>query len=209
MEFILLAVESFFAEIFSVWVLLALVFVLIGLFIVVAMTYMHLFGVRVPGRVVGAINRKKIKKKVRDGKEEERVKYTLYPIFEYTMPDGEIFTTMSSEGGTGTLKYKTDQAVNLIVSPGDGYHDVYDASRYGAFIMGVVFIAIGFGIIYGVGQLYSAFGIGLISLGIGLVLLLYRIISEKKVKVKPKSHKKKNHKAFDMQDVKPVESFTG
>lgn len=209
MEFILLAVESFFAEIFSVWVLVALIFVLIGLFIVVAMTYMHLFGVRVPGRVVGAINRKKIKKKVRDGKEVERIKHTLYPIFEYTMPDGQTFTTMSSEGGTGTLKYETDQEVNLIVSPADGYHDVYDASRYGAFIMGAVFIAIGLGIIYGVGQLYSAFGMGLISLGIGLVLLVYRIVSEKKDKVKQKDRKKKHHKAFDMQDVKPVESFTG
>ena len=187
--------------------LLALVFILIGLFIVVAMTYMHLFGVRVSGRVVGAINRKKIKKKMRDGKEEERVKHTLYPIFEYTMPDGETFTSMSSEGGTGTLKYKTDQEVNLIVSPADGYHDVYDSSRYGAFVMGAVFIAIGWGIIYGVGQLYSAFGIGLISLGIGLVLLVYRIISNKKDKIKRKNHSKKHHKIFDMQDVKPVESF--
>ena len=207
MELIFLAVESLFAELFSVWVLVALVFMLIGLFIVVAMTYMHVFGIRVTGKVVGAINRKKIKKKMRDGKEEERVKYTLYPVFEYTMPNGETFTTLSSEGGTGTLKYTTNQEVNLIVSPAKDYHDVYDASRYGAFIMGAVFIGIGMAIIYGVGQLYSAFGMGLISLGIGLILLIYRIVSEKKDKVKQQSSLKKRYKEFDMQDVKPVESF--
>ena len=206
MEFVLLAVESLVAEIFSVWALLAFVFILIGLFIIVAMTYMHLFGVRVPGTVVGAINRKRVKKKMRDGKEVERIKHTLYPIFEYTMPNGETFKSMSSEGGTGTLKYTTGQAVNLIVSPAENYHDVYDAGRYGVFILGLVFIAAGMAIIYGVGHMYSVFGMGLVSLGIAVVLLIYRIISEKKVKFKQKSGLKK-HKVFDMKDIKPVESF--
>ena len=207
MEFVFLAVESLFAELFSVWVLLALVFILIGLFIVVAMTYMHLFGTRVSGRVVGAINQKRIKKKVVNGKEIERVKRTLFPVFEYTMPNGETFTSLSSEGGTGTLKYTTGQDVNLIVSAGKEYHDVYDASNYGVFIFGLVFIAIGMGIIYGIGQLYSAFGVGLISLGIGIVLLIYRIIADKKIKFKKKSNLKKDYKTFDMQDIQPVESF--
>ena len=206
MEFVLLALESLFAEIFSVWALLAFVFILIGLFIVVAMSYMHLFGVRVPGRVVGAINQKRVKKKIRNGKEEERIKHTLYPVFQYTMPDGETFTSMSSEGGTGTLKYTTDQAVNLIISPTKDNHDVYDAGRYGAFVFGLVFIAVGVAIIYGVGQMYSAFGMGLISLGIGVMLLIYRIISREKMKFKKKSASNK-HKVFDMKDIKPVESF--
>ena len=207
MEFIFLAVESLFAELFSVWVLVALVFMLIGLFIIVAMIYMHLFGVRVDGKVIGAINHKRIKKKMHEGKEVERVKFTLFPVFEYTMPNGETFTSMSSEGGTGTKKYNTGQTVKLIVSPGKEFHDVYDASRYGAFIMGLVLIGIGLAIIYGVGQFYTAFGMGLISLAIGLVLLIYRIISEKKVKFNKKNNLKKMYKVFDMKDVKPVESF--
>ena len=207
MEFIVLAVESLFSEVFSMWVLLALVFILIGLFLVVAMVYMHLFGVRVPGTVLGAINQKRVKKKVRDGQEVERIKRTLYPVFEYTMPNGEVFTSLSSEGGTGTLKYTTGQEVNLIVSAGKEFHDVYDASNYAVFVIGFMFIAAGIGIIYGVGQLYSAFGIGLISLGIGIVFLIYRIVTDKKDTLLKKGNLNKDHKKFNMQDVKPVESF--
>ncbi len=207
MDFIFLAIESLFSELFSVWVLLAIVFILIGLFILVAMTYMHLFGIRVPGKVIGAINQSRIKKKVRDGKEVEKVKHTLYPVFQYTMPDGEIVTELSSEGGTGTLKYVTGQDVNLIVSPAKNYHDVYDVGRYGVFILGLVFILMGLGLIYAVGQFYAAFGMGFISLGIGVVLLLYRIITDKKDKLKVKSSLSKQHKVFDMGDVRPVESF--
>ena len=207
MDFIFLALESLFSELFSIWVLLALVFILIGLFLVMAMTYIRFFGVRVPGKVVGAINRKRVKKKIRDGKEIERVKRTLYPVFQYTMPNGEEFTSLSSEGGTGTLKYTTGQDVNLIVSPSKEYHDVYDASGYGAFVIGFMFIAAGIGIIYGVGQMYAAFGMGLVSLGIGVVLLIYRIITDKKDKIIRKNKLNKDYKVFDMQDIKPVESF--
>ncbi|MFK7795357.1 MAG: DUF3592 domain-containing protein [Gammaproteobacteria bacterium] len=207
MEFILLALESLFSELFSMWLLLALVLILIGLFLVVVMIYMRLFGVRVSGRVVGAINHKRVKKKVRNGKEIERVKHTLYPVFEYIMPNGEEFTSLSSEGGTGTLKYKTGQEVSLIVSPAKNYHDVYDASNFAAFIIGLIFLASGVGIIYSVGQLYSVFGMGIISLGIGVLLLIYRIITDKKDKFMKRSDFIKNHKKFDLQEVKPVESF--
>lgn len=207
MEFILLALESLFSELFSIWVLLALVFILIGLFLVMAMIYIRLFGVRVQGKVVGAINRKRIKKKVRDGKETERVKHTLYPVFEYIMPNGKEFTSLSSEGGTGTLKYTTDQEVKLIVSPTKDYHDVYDASNFSAFIVGLIFIASGVGIIYSVGQLYAVFGMGIISILVGVILLIYRIVTDKKSKLVKKSDFKKDDKKFDIQDVKPVESF--
>ncbi len=207
MEYIFLAVESLFSELFSMWVLLAIVLMLIGLFLIVAMTYMRLFGIRVPGKVVGAINQTRVKKKMRDGKEVEKVKHTLYPVFQYTMPNGEVVTTLSSEGGTGTLSYVTGQDVNLIVSPAKDYHDVYDASRHGAFILGLVLIASGLGIIYMVGQLYTAFGMGLISLGVAVILLVYRIISDKKDKFKVRDSLRKQHKEFDPLEVKPVESF--
>ena len=123
------------------------------------------------------------------------------------MPNGEVVTELSSEGGTGTLKYVTGQDVNLIVSPAKGYHDVYDANRYGAFILGLVLILSGLGIIYMVGQLYTAFGMGLISLGVAIIFLIYRIISDKKDKFMVKESLKKQHKEFDILDVKSVESF--
>ncbi len=181
------------------WALLALVLVLLGVFLVIAMIYIRLFGIRIAGNVIGAIKKQRQKK--------GKIKHTLYPVFQYTMPNGEEFTTLSSEGGTSTLGYTTGQDVELIVVPGKKYHDVYDASHYAMLVVGIGLIATGVGIMFVVGQIYSVFGMGLISLVIGVLLFLYKVIAAKKDQFKKHGNAKNHHKEFDRLEVRPIESF--
>ena len=199
-------VEYAFAEATIFGFIIGLVFFLLGLFIIVATTHTILVGKRVPGKVVGAVKDVWIKEKNRDGKIVKKRRETLFAIFEYIRPDGLLHQEKASSGGSGVLKYKTGQEVNLIIVPSGKYDDVYDADDYSVIIIGIILLAIGFGIMLWAANAYASLGVGVLTLISVVGVFIFRILTGRKKKQK-KHGESKHVKAFDPAEVRPIEEF--
>jgi len=199
-------IQTIFSEAFAISFLLGLVLFIVGFLLCGLYIFTRLIGKRVTGKVIGGVIEKRTKTKTVDGKTKEEIKETLYPVYEYIRPDGSTHQERGSEGGTSTHKYVTGQDVNLIISQADGYDDVYDANNHGAFIMGLIIASTGMGIMFQVGSMASAIGMGLMTMG-GIIVVKLITTAAGKTKQSPKKEKKKYSKAFNPEEVKPIESF--
>ncbi len=181
----------------------------LGLVFIVFFTLSRNLGYRTTGTVAGAIESSRIKKKKNEnGEVEERVKKTLYPVYEYTGSDGATKQMPGSEGGTMTLKYSTGQTVNLIVREDERYDDVYDADSYGALYIGLIMSGLGIGLMIWVGSAASAFGVGLTTmLVIGLSRICYIAFQSRDKLQKTIASKSSYNKDFDPADLHPIEYF--
>ena len=199
-------IQAMFSEAFAFSFLLGALLFLVGIGFLLLFAISRFTGKRVPGTVVGAVMRRKIKIKKVDGQEKEKIKETLYPVFEYEKSDGTLHRERSSEGGSSTLKYVTGQTVNLIVREDDEYDDVYDADSLGALYAGLILAIIGLAVMAQVGSMASALGIGLFSLVLVTIVRISAALLHKNNN-KPNREKEKYSKAFDPEDLKPIEFF--
>ncbi len=207
-------IQNMIAEALSFWFLFGLVLFLVGSAMIGLFLWTRIMGKSVTGTVIGAIQETRIKKKIRDGKEIEKIKKTLYPIYEYTRPDGTTHTERSSEGGSMTLKYETGQHVNLLILQNDLYDDVYDRNEMGALYLGLILSAIGGVLMVKIGDsLIHALGMSALSIAVMLIFKVGTALlaKEKPTKTKKKQETatpaKKHHKAFKLEDVLPIEDF--
>lgn len=199
-------IQTIFSEAFAMGFLVGLVLFIVGFLLCGLYLFTRIIGKRVSGKVIGAVMEKRTKIKTVDGEKKEKIKETLYPVYEYIRPDGSTHQERGSEGGTSTYKYVTGQNVNLIVSQADGYDDVYDANNHGALILGLIIAAVGMGMMLHIGSIASAFGMGLMTMG-GIIVIKLITGFAGKDKKSPNKEKKKYSKAFNPEDVKPIESF--
>ena len=204
--------NSIFSEAFAMGFLAGLVLFLLGLGLCGLVAFTRIRGRRVKGKIIGAVEEIRFKHKIRDGEEIKKEKRSLFPVYEYIRPDGTLFQERGSEGGTNTLKYKTGQDVNLLVIEAGGYDDVYDADDYGAAKLGLVLMAIGGFIMFQVGSVYSAMGMGGLALFGAVCFIMFRVVAEKLHSAgqkpgQPKKKREKYKKTFDRDAIKPVEVF--
>ena len=199
-------IEGFFAETAIILLLVGIVFLLIGLFIVIASVVQRLIYPSVNGKVVGAVIAVKSKEKTVDGKRVKKSKEWLYPIFEYTDQDGSPKRIRGSSGGTHVLKYATGQAVNLIID--DEKYNVAgtevtatDTGGRTGFYFGFFFAALGLLVIYLAASILASLTIGALAI-IGIVI---SILVRGKGKIKP--NKVKKNYIYDLKDMRPVEGF--
>lgn len=204
-------VQNIFAEAFAFWFLVGFLLFSLGFTLLFLFILTRLLGYKTTGTVVGAILETRIKKKIRDGKEIEKIKKTLYPIYEYTREDGSTRLERGSEGGSMTHKYKTGQNVNLIIRQDQEYDDVYDQDEFGALYLGIILSLIGTALMVHMGSATSALGMSIFSL---LGIIAFRLVAAFLDKQKTPLHKtqtpktnKKHHKEFDPAAIKPIEFF--
>ncbi len=204
-------ISTIFSEAFAFWFLLGLLIFLIGLGLCGLSVFVRVVGERRTGKIIGAVEELRIKIKTRDGKEVKEEKRTVYPVFEYKRPDGAICIERGSEGGSSTKKYTTGEKLNLIVIEADGYDDVYDADNYGAMMLGAILLAVGFAIMFQVGSISSAMGVGGFALAGALAFMLFRAFAGRDRNKSPRTDKKprKYKKEWDRDAVRPVEEFFG
>jgi len=207
MKFIVNFIEGAFAEVSILLLLLGAVFLLLGLVILVLSLYIYFVGCRVDGKVLGAIKEVRIKEKIYNGKLEKKVKENYFAVYEYQQKDGSIHQEKSSNGGNNVLKYKTGQALKLIVLHHQEYDDVYDAKDKSSFIMAGVFILIGVIIIERAASLYASLSLGLFTLFLILISFVVRLLLGRKKKNKSSQAKSKHHKHFDVTSIRPVEEY--
>lgn len=205
-SYIELMIQAVFSEAFAFSFLLGAVLFLVGIGFCLLFIVSRLSGKRIPGTVVGAVLQRRVKTKTVDGKETQKIKETLYPVFEYQKSDGSLHRERASEGGSSTLKYQTGQAVNLIVREDDGYDDVYDAGAFGALYLGLAFSIIGLAIMIQVGSMASALGIGIFSLIVVIAIRVTNAVLNKKSPT-DSTVQQKYSKAFDPNELKPIEYF--
>ncbi len=205
---------SVFSEAFALWFLVGLVLFLVGLLVLGLFILSRTLGVRTTGTVIGAVKHTRVKQKQRDGKQVQKTKTSLYPVYEYRAQDGSIRQMRSSEGGSMTLKYSTGQTVNLIVREDKGYDDVYDADELGALYVGLGIAAVGVVLMTWVGSFVSAVGMSGMSLTLAITGLLVsgaikKFTATSKSGAAPASDKKRApySKAFDAADLHPIEHF--
>ena len=74
-------VTSVFSEIFAIYFLIGFAIFAAGLLILILFALSRSLGYRTTGRVIGAVELKRIKRKERDGKVIEKHKTMLYPVF--------------------------------------------------------------------------------------------------------------------------------
>lgn len=213
-EFIFATIESFFAEYTIMFLLVGLATLLLGVFIICFQIYTIIKGQKIDGTVIGAI--KDVNIKIKNGNViKKRLNYgTLFPIFEYTQADGTTHQDKGSSGGTHVYKYKTGQKVKLIIYSKDKYNYVSNAKSYFEYILGIVFAAIGMGIIYCYASFFASFNfstfiwlsvIASLALkfkdGINKMIKEYRKNKDNKGKI---FMLKRN---FDPNHVRPIEEF--
>lgn len=206
LEYALRIVQGMFAEASIFLFVFGLIIFLIGLAFLVLVVYVRIVGVRVEGRVLGAIKESYLKEKVRDGKTIKVPQETLYAIFEYPRANGSLHQEKASEGGSAVLKYSTGQTVNLLVVPDDGYDDVYDADKKSDYIIGAVLFLVGVMLMYHAASLYASLSMSAFALFIIVISLLIKGFSRKKHKSKP-SAQAKHFKHYDLESIRPIEEF--
>jgi len=206
-------IESVFSEVFALYFLLGLVLFVAGLLLLGLFALSRVLGVRTTGTVIGAVERKRVKRKQRNGQKMQKTKTTLYPVFEYMNAAGALTQMRASEGGSSTLGYSTGQNVNLVVREDDGYDDVYDADKRGALYFGIGLCVIGATVMSWVGSIAAAFGIGLSSIVLLLLCYLLRGVVEKFTSKDPDAARsaatphEPYSKAFDPADLHPIEYY--
>ncbi len=206
-------VVSVFSELFAVYFLLGFVIFLVGVLLLVLFVLSRTLGYRTTGTVVGAVELTRIKRKERDGKTVEKLKKSLYPVFEYTTTSGTERQMRASEGGTGTLSYTTGQTVNLIVREDEDYDDVYDADRTGILYFGLAITALGIALMSWIGTAIAAAGISVSIIVMVLLALLVRglvtkFTSDSSQPTNTTKRKREPYnKDFDPADLHPVEYF--
>jgi len=205
--------SSIVVEIYALPFLLGLVLFVVGLLILGLFVLSRTLGYQTTGKVLGAIERTRIKKKERDGETIEKVKKSLIPVFEYTASDGKVRQMLSSEGGTSTLSYSTGQSVSLRVREDVGYDDVYDADSRGALYFGLIIGGIGLGLMGFIGSAVAALGVSVTLLALVAIALVVRALVDKfsgsTADSKPASSEQAAgaHKSYAPEDVKPIEYF--
>ncbi len=205
-NFIFGLVEGYFNSQFSFWFVLGLILFLIGTFITFVVIYSRLTGHRINGTVVGGIHRTRIKKKIRDGEEVEKIKNDRYLVVDYTRPDGTNHRELSSDGIDKNIPYKTGDTIPLLVCLHKGYDDVYRADSKTPIIMALVFLGLGgwlmFPILQAVGM-KKTFWLGVAIILIPAAFQLISFFSEGKgnTNERPKS------KTFTDDEIKPLEDI--
>ena len=206
-------VTSVFSEIFAIYFLIGFAIFAAGLLILILFALSRSLGYRTTGRVIGAVELKRIKRKERDGKVIEKHKTMLYPVFQYTTKSGVEREMRSSDGGTSTLSYTTGQAVNLIVREDADYDDVYDADQKSALFVGLGIAGFGLLMMSWVGTAIAAIGISLSTIVLLLLAYALRELVQKYTdngSPEQDSTKKKREpysKAFDRSELHPIEHF--
>lgn len=200
--------DSVFSEVFAVSFLIGLVIFLLGFLFVGLFLVSRILGVRTTGTVVGAVNKTRTKTKEHNGERVEKIKSSLYPVYEYIASDGTQRQMRGSEGGSMTLKYETGQAVNLIVREDDEYDDVYDADQFGALYLGLGFLCFGAIMMAWVGDFAAAFGVGFTSILVfGLGYVSRGIIHMRDKPKQTEMKRAKYTKSFDPALLQPIEHF--
>lgn len=194
-----------FAEVSVVGFLLGLVFFLLGLVILTLAVYIAISGRRTVGRVVGAVMDIRIKEKVRNGETVREKKETLWPVYEYKDLKGVLVKRKGSEGGSGVLKYKTGQKVNLIISTSKNNIDVYDADKKSALVMGGVFLLLGAGIMNWTASFYAMLGLGVLGLVGVFISLLFKVLGSKGNRKRTLKDTSKD--GLDSEAIRPIEYF--
>ena len=201
-------INGFFINFSAIWFIIGLIIFLGGLFFVGVSIYARIKGQRVTGKIIGAVHKKRIKKKIRDGKEVEKIKTENYLVYEYQKPDGTMHKELSSEGFQKNDNYQTGQEVNLLVCPAKGFDDVYDADSKSAIIFGIILMAIGGGLlgwtIVAYGMKKSFWLLIVVMLGAGF-LKFYEKISDGKDTMKGEMPERPPVKQFTEEDIKTVE----
>ena len=207
MGYIVSFIDGIFAEASIVLLLLGFIFFLLGAVILVASLYIKFTARHVDGNVIGAIKDTRIKEKTRDGKVEKETKINYFAVFEYLRSDGTLHKEKSSNGGNGVLKYKTGEAVKLLVIPQDEFDDVYDENDKSPYIMGSILFLLGVFMIERATSLYASLSLGAFSLSVIIVSFSIRMMLGRKKKKKKLSVKQKHYKYFELDEIRPVEEL--
>ncbi|MGH1377500.1 MAG: hypothetical protein ACRBB3_01640 [Alphaproteobacteria bacterium] len=136
--------EGLFINFTATSFLIGLILFIIGAIIFTIMLYAKVKGRVTTATIIGAIHRTRVKKKIRDGKEVEKVKHDNYLVFEYLDENGNKRKELSSDGLNKNKGYKTGQQIEVIVCPAKGFDDVYVANDPSKLKMATIFVILGF-----------------------------------------------------------------
>ncbi len=187
---------------------LGLVITVIGIFFLFVSLYARIKGHRITGTIIGAIHRTRIKTKIRDGEEVQKIKHDRYLVFEYIRPNGKLHKELSSDGMNKSAGYKTGDQIPLLICPHGAYDDVYDANNKMAFIMAAIFLTSGVFLMY---PILIAFGntkmfwLGTVAILAPGLYKLYTFISDNKADQSSRPPVKQ----FNESEIKPVEDILG
>ncbi|MEM8767197.1 MAG: DUF3592 domain-containing protein [Pseudomonadota bacterium] len=204
---------SFFAELSAMGFLFGLAIFAVGLLITVLFVASRVSGFRTTGTVLGAIEVSRLKIRDRDGERTRKITKSLFPVYEYQDSGGEVKQTAGSEGGTFTKRYRTGQAVNLIVREGDDRNDVYDADARTMLYLGLGCLTTGGLVMASVGSFAAAIGASVVSVLIALLvralIVFVEDLSNRKSgsKLIDTSRRASLDKSFTPDDLKPIEHF--
>lgn len=190
----------------SFWFVLGFLIFLAGVFIAFVAISARLTGHRITGKIVGGIHRTRVKKKIRDGKEVDKIKNDLYLVVDYTRPDGTQHRELSSDGIGKSIPYKTGDDIPLLVCLRKGYDDVYRADSKMPFIAALVLLGIGGWLMYPILQTFGmkkTFWLGVAFILIPAAFKLLNIISDG---TKDK-HKRPPSKTFQDDEIQPLEDI--
>jgi hypothetical protein len=200
-------IEVAFAEVSIIFFILGLVFFLLGVALFAGSIYTKIAGKKFSGKVIGAINDVRFKEKNRDGVIKKEKKETLHAIFEFADADGVTHLHKSSNGGNSVLKYKTGQDVELLVCRHKNFSDVYDAKDNSMFIMGMIFLLVGFGIMFQSASFYASLGVSTLALVAIIATLVVKLMGGRDVKSKTTGGSSNDPYKFDPADIRPIEEF--
>ena len=207
-DFLFGLVQGVFNSQFSIWFILGLIFFLSGTFIAFIIIHSRLTGHRINGTIVGGIHRTRIKKKIRDGEEIEKIKHERYLVVDYTRPDGTNHRELSSDGIDKNIPYKTGDTIPLLVCLRKGYDDVYRADSKTPIIMALICLGIGgwlmLPILQAVGM-KKTFWLGVAIILIPAAFKLIGFFSERKGK--NNTAERPASKTFTDDEIKPLEDI--
>ncbi len=199
-------VQGFFNSQFSIWFVIGLIFFLIGTFITFVILHSKITGHRITGTIVGGIHRTRIKKKIRDGKEIEKIKNDRYLVVDYTRPDGTQHRELSSDGIDKNIPYKTGDNIPLLVCLRKDYDDVYRADSKTPLIMALVFLGLGGWLMLPILQalgMKKTFWLGVALILIPAIIKLVNFLSNGK----GNTDKRLKSKTFTEDEIKPLEDI--
>lgn len=188
-----------------VFLLLGIIFCLMGFFSLFVWSWARIRGRSEKGRVIGGIVYAYTKQKHRDGKIVEKPKTMYCTVFEYPDVNGKPKKTVRNTG-SATFKYRTDQEIDLLILPNKVFDDVYDRSDHTPLIAGVCFLLLGTGIVFVVGDLMKALGVSLLSLCLSLIILIIKIVAEHRGRPGSKLNRLQDHE-LDAATAIPIEQM--
>ncbi len=171
-------ISLMFTDIPLVFMLLGIVFCLIGLFSCFVWCFARMKGRLETAVVLGGINHHYTKEKIRDGETVTKNKTMHCTVFEYNDTEGKRKQTVRNTG-SATFSYTTGQQVELYVVPNAVFDDVYDRSDHAPLYMAGIFTLLGIAMVWFTGDVMNALGASVVSIIIGLVVLVVRIVMEK------------------------------